>query len=279
MPTLLEVWESRLGIEEVSGKKHNPVILEWWMDAGHPEIIDDETAWCSGAMCSAAKAAGLPFPPVNVNTMARSWLTMGKGVSPAEVQPGDVVVWPRGKPNSGSGHVNCVKEVRRTKTSVKVKCIGGNQSHPSGGAVTVTDWTDLSGALSNGIRRLVPATVPALREAGSTTIKNADRKEKLGILAVFFAPIVKGIEYVANMFGPPDVPTFATLPEGLTWWQTVLGAANGIWGYAVDHPYLAATLVAGLALWGISRIEKAGRVAEHAAGIPIAAEVAKLEAA
>lgn len=272
-PSLIEVWDSRLGIHEVKGSKHNDIILQWWRDAGHAEIIDDETAWCSGAMCSAAKEAGLPFPPVNVNPMARSWLTMGVSVRLEDVQPGDVVVWPRGKPNSGQGHVNMVREVRRVGAGIEVRCIGGNQSHKSGGAVTLTDWTDLKGALPNGIRRLVPATVKDLRNAGSTTIKQADNLEKVGIIATFFTPIFEGIRHV---FGPVEVPKFATLPEGLSWWRTLLNEANGVLDYATAHPILAATVIAGLGAWTISRINKASRVAEHAAGIPIAAEVRAL---
>ena len=279
MPTLLEVWESRLGIAEVAGKKHNDLILQWWSDAGHPEIIDDETAWCSGAQCSAAKAAGLPFPPVNINPMARSWLTMGVRVDRKDVQPGDVIVWPRGKPNSGSGHVNCVKEVRKRGSTIEVRCIGGNQSHKSGGAVTLTGWTDLAGALPNGVRRLVPATVKDLRQAGSTTIKQADNVEKLGILAVFTTPIIEGVRWVASLFGGVDVPKFVSLPDGLTWWQTVLGTANGIYGYMGEHPYLAVTLVCGLGAFAFSRRTKTGRVEEHANGMPIAAEVARLQEA
>lgn len=275
MPTLLEVWESRLGIEELPGKKHNQIILDWWKDAGHPEIIDDETAWCSGSMCSAAKEAGLPFPPVNVNPMARSWLTWGKRVEPTEVQPSDVVVWPRGAPNSGQGHVNCVKEVRTYRNKIQVRCIGGNQSHKSGGAVTLTDWTDISKALPNGVRRAVPATVKDLRDAGSTTIKSNDTLEKTGIISMFFTPIIKGIEAI---FGPVDLPQFSSLPDGLTWWQTTLGVANAVLDYAIAHPWLAATLIFGLGAVAVSQINKRDRVAEHAAGIPIAAEVKALGA-
>lgn len=270
MPTLLEVMQSRLGIQEVPGKKHNPIIVSWAAEVGHPEIVDDETSWCSICASSAAKEANLPFPPANVNPMARSWLTWGVKVAPDDVQPGDVAVWPRGN-STWQGHVNVVEKV--TKTTVT--CIGGNQGGMAGGdAVTRSKPRLKSEAL--GFRRAVPATVKDLREAGSTTIKQADRKEKLGIIAAFFVPIYEGI---SNLFGPPDVPKFASLPEGLTWWQSVIGGVNAIYGYAAAHPMLVATLVAGLGLWTFSRMEKTGRVAEHAAGIPIAAEVAKLETA
>lgn len=279
MPTLLEVWESRLGIQEVPGSKHNPIIVGWAADAGHPEIVDDETSWCSLSACSAAKEAGLPFPPVNVNPMARSWLTWGVRVAPGEAEPGDVAIWSRGNPKGPFGHVNCVKEVREKNGRVEVRCIGGNQSGLKGGdAVTLTGWLDASKAL--GFRRPVPATVPALRQAGSSTIKDADNEEKLGIGGVFFVPIFEGIKAVAEgMFGSASPPQFASLPEGLSWWGTLLETAGRVGNYAMAHPVMAAVLLIGIGMVVRSQIRKRSRVAEHAAGIPIAAEVAALRGA
>src|SRR5262245_32697517 len=106
MPTLLEVMQSRLGVQEVPGKKHNPIIVGWFEAIGHPEVADDETSWCATALGSAALEAGLPIPPRNVNMMARSWLTWGVKVEPTDVAPGDVAIWPRGDPRGWQGHVN-----------------------------------------------------------------------------------------------------------------------------------------------------------------------------
>jgi uncharacterized protein (TIGR02594 family) len=271
MPSMLEIAQARLGIEEVRGSKHNPAILAMWRDSGHPEIRTDEEFWCSAFACSCAKAAGLPMPPVNVNPMARSWLTWGKTVAKKDVQPDDVVVWPRGAPNSGSGHVNIVQDVRVRNGNVEVRCIGGNQSHPSGGAVTLTNWLDIRGCV--GVRRAVAPTVKALREAGSTTIKASDQKKKLGVFAAFLAPIYKGIE---SLFGPVDVPQFASLSDGFTWWSALLGAGNALLDYVLAHPYLAATVIMGIGLWMLGNREASDRVAEHEAGVPIAAEVEAL---
>ena len=276
MPTLLEVWESRVGVQEVPGPKHNPIIVGWAADAGHPEIVDDETSWCSLSMCSAAKEAGLPFPPVNVNPMARSWLTWGVKVETDNVQPGDVVIWSRGNPAGPHGHVNCVREVRQRGVRTEIRCVGGNQSGLKGGdAVTVTGWLDAGKAI--GIRRPVPATVPALRAAGSTTIKDADNEEKLGIVGVLFTPIFEGARAIIEaMFGPVSPPQFNSLPDGLSWWGTLLETAGRVGTYAKDHPVMAAVLMIGIGMVVRSQLRKRSRVAEHAAGIPIAAEVAKL---
>jgi uncharacterized protein (TIGR02594 family) len=270
MPTLLEVMQSRIGIQEAPGKgAHNPVIVGWFKQVGHPEIHEDEVSWCSVACAAAAIDAGLPIPPVNVNMLARSWLTWGVKVEPKDVRPGDVAIWPRGT-SSWQGHVNVVESV----FDGKVGCIGGNQSGMKGGdAVTRSKPRAVSEAL--GFRRAVPATVKDLREAGSTTIKQNDNLEKTGILTVFFTPIFEGVRAI---FGPVDVPKFASLPEGLSWWQSVLKGVNDVGNYVAAHPVLAAVVIAGMGAWTISRVNKSSRVAEHAAGIPIAAEVKRLAA-
>src|SRR5262245_8547417 len=134
MPSMLEVMEGRLGIQEIPGKKHNPTIVAWATEIGWPSILDDETSWCSICMCSAALEAGLPMPPLSSRPAARSWLTWGVTVSRDDIQPGDVAVWPRGK--AWQGHVSIVKEVL---PDGRIKCIGGNQGGLAGGdAVTLT---------------------------------------------------------------------------------------------------------------------------------------------
>lgn len=273
MPTLIEVMESRLGIEEIKGKDHNPAILQMWIDSGHPEIQTDEEFWCSAAMCSAALASAMPMPPVNINPMARSWLTWGVTVAHKDVARGDVVVWPRGKPGSSSGHVNCVAEVRKIGSIVQVRCVGGNQSHPSGGAITLTDWTNIAGALPNGVRRPVPATVKDLRAAGSTTIKSNDNMEKVAIATTFFTPIVEGVKSLFE--GAPNLSSV----QGLTYWEAIGKVAGNVFAYANAHPYMVAICIVGGGLWLNSHLNKRARVAEHAAGLPIAGEVAKLQGA
>jgi hypothetical protein len=209
--------------------------------------------------------------------MARSWLTWGVKVELSAVAPGDVAIWPRGNPKGPYGHVNCVKEVRTKGGKVEVRCIGGNQGGLAGGdAVTLTNWLNAAGAL--GFRRPVPATVKDLRKAGSTTIKDADNEEKLGIVGVFFVPIFEGLKSVVEgMFGLVSPPQFASLPDGLSWWSTLLEVSGRVVTYAKDHPVMAAVLLVGIGMVVRSQLRKRSRVAEHASGIPIAAEVAKLQ--
>lgn len=277
MATMLQVMEGRLGIQEVPGKKNNPIIVGWAKTAGHPEILDDETSWCSICMSSAAIEAALPCPPVNINPMARSWLTWGVAVAPEEVVPGDVCVWPRGNPAGPYGHVNIVKEVRRLESGkIQVRNIGGNQGGLAGGdAVTLSAWTDIAKALPNGIRRAVPATIADLRPH-STDIKKGDAIQNVGTAAGIGTV---GLSAVESMLGPATVPDFKSLPEGLSWWQSVISGFQALGKLFLDHPWLAGLLVVALGLAALGHWVKKARVARHAAGLPIASQVAKLEAA
>ena len=271
MPTMLEVMQSRLGISEVRGAKHNPVIVGWAKEIGHPEVVDDETSWCSIACCSAAIEAGLPTPAHNVRMMARSWLTWGVKVDPKSVAPGDVAVWSRGDPRGWQGHVNVVEAV---KPDGRVICVGGNQSTGKGyDAVTRTTPQDPRKAL--GFRRAVPATVPALRSAGSTEVRKGDQVQNLGwLVTVIPATVATARELLA----PVAVPQFTSLPEQISWWSTVLEGINALGRLVGGHPWLAGSVFGGVVLVLIGRRLKAARLEKHAAGVPISAEVAKLEA-
>ena len=261
--TLLEAMTAKLGIQEAPGSANNPAVIAMFKAAGHDEITTDSTPWCSVTLCAAAKEAGLPIPPVNINMTARSWLTMGITVAPDDVQAGDVAVWPRGS-SKWEGHVNVVEKV----DGDFVSCIGGNQKGPKGDAVTRSARRHKSEAA--GFRRLVPATVKDLRAAGSTTIKSADAEEKIGIAATFFAPLFEGGREIIN--GMPSVST----TEGLTYLQTAAKMAMGAIAYVGTNPWVLSFTIAGLLIWLNSVRKKRSRVAEHANGIPLASEVAKL---
>jgi uncharacterized protein (TIGR02594 family) len=267
MPTLLEVMESRLGIQEIPGEKNNPVIVEWAAKVGHPEIKDDETSWCSICMSSAALEAGLTCPPSNINTMARSWLTWGTKVALDDIRPGDVAVWPRGNPKGPYGHVNCVESVT---DDGHVICIGGNQSGLAGGdAVTRARPRDASEAV--GFRRAVGATVKELRDAGSSEIKFGDNIQTLGIFGTIFGPI---IAIIKDYFGAIDVPQFASLPESLTWGQQIGEGFNAIWKLAGNNVWLAGVIVSAVGMAYLGSNIKRNRVIAHKNGQPLASELA-----
>lgn len=262
MPTLLEVWETRLGISEIAGSKHNKIILQWAESVGWGSIKDDETPWCSISMCSAAQEAGLPLPPHAQRPMARSWLTWGTPVNPASVKPGDVVIWPRGK-SDWQGHVNCVAEVKKLKTTVKVRCIGGNQSlKGTNGAVTKTDWVDIKGALPNGVRRAVEPTATALAAAGSTEIKSANNMETALLATGGVTSAVK----IADGTGAIDQLKNVSDNAGVV--QHAMEALHAVAKFAVANLWVVA-VVGCIALYIVNRQRIKARIAKHMAGIPI----------
>ena len=115
----MKVAESYLGVTEISGAEDNPVIVKFFRNAGHPEIKDDETAWCS------AFANAVMFES-NIrgtnNLMARSWLNWEDGEKVVTPRFGDIVVFKRGNSNV-YGHVAFFE----SWDSNFVYVLGGNQ--------------------------------------------------------------------------------------------------------------------------------------------------------
>lgn len=114
----LDEAEKDLGLKELSGRKHNPRILEMFHQSGHGWVTDDETAWCSAAMNAWMEQAGIKGTG---SLAARSWLSWGKKVSTP--QRGAIAVFSRGK-SSWQGHV-AICTGKHTRTHIEV--IGGNQ--------------------------------------------------------------------------------------------------------------------------------------------------------
>jgi hypothetical protein len=122
------------------------------------------------------------------------------------------------------------------------------------------------------VRKPVEATVPALRAAGSTEIRKGDQVQKLGIFATFIAPAVAALKELIN--AATAVPDFSSLPEQLTWWQTVIGGTNAVGRLVLDNPWLAGTVIAGIVLAWVGHTIKKHRVAKAAAGAPLSSQMA-----
>lgn len=116
---LLDIARQELGVSEITGKQARPRILEYFAAAGHKEVKDDETAWCSAFANFCVISAGMKG---TMSLAARSWLQWGRSCDP---KPGAIGVWPRGS-SQWQGHVAIVE---RVLADGKVECIGGNQGN------------------------------------------------------------------------------------------------------------------------------------------------------
>lgn len=115
------------GIEEVGGSLDNPAILAMLkLDNDWPQ--GDEVPWCSAF---ANHICWLTRLPRSKNLMARSWLTIGKGINLDDAEPGDIIVLKRGTGDQpgpevlkAPGHVGFYAG----RFGEFIEVLGGNQS-------------------------------------------------------------------------------------------------------------------------------------------------------
>lgn len=107
------------GLTEIVGSRHEAKVLEFFAEAGHPEIHDDETAWCAAFANAMLRRAGYAGTG---SLAARSFLTWGTTLDAPRL--GCIVVYKRGD-SEWQGHVNFFTR----KVGSKIYGIGGNQSN------------------------------------------------------------------------------------------------------------------------------------------------------
>lgn len=120
MKNILQIAFAELGVQEIAGPSHNPVIVKYATEAGFTNITDDETPWCSIFVNWCCEKAGLQRTH---KANARSWLSVGNPVD--NPFPGDVVVLWRDSPESWQGHVGLFCGYSKDKTQLFI--LGGNQ--------------------------------------------------------------------------------------------------------------------------------------------------------
>jgi uncharacterized protein (TIGR02594 family) len=123
-PKWLDIAQHEAGVREKPGKATEPRVLDYFKAAGHPEIHDDETAWCSAFVNFCLETAGYRG---TMSLAARSWLRWGKSIKGALV-PGAILIFPRGG-NDWQGHVTILK---RILPNGNLLCLGGNQRNMVG---------------------------------------------------------------------------------------------------------------------------------------------------
>jgi uncharacterized protein (TIGR02594 family) len=88
------------------------------------------TEWCAAFVNAVLNESGIPGSESvsDVPLMARSFLTWGNKVSKEDIQPGDLVVFPRG--NQGwQGHVGFYIRSIETNNGTMYAILGGNQDN------------------------------------------------------------------------------------------------------------------------------------------------------
>lgn len=115
-PKWYELAKAELGTREAPGFANNPVVQQYYMDAGAGKN-PDSVPWCAAFVGAMLKRAGLKGTGF---LAARSYLNWGKESEPVQ---GAVVIFRRGN-SAWQGHVAFVDAV----TSKGVRVLGGNQA-------------------------------------------------------------------------------------------------------------------------------------------------------
>lgn len=163
---------AHLGVKEWPGAKSNPAVEVFFARAGHPGLQDD-VPWCAAFVGAVLAECGIQ---PSGNLMARSYLKWGRAVPSRDAQPGDVVVFRRGK--APAGHVAFFL----SWAGARVHVIGGNQGDQvSEATFQVEDVL--------AIRRADGAAQPfigrATLEAGSRGAMVLDLQDQLARLGYF----------------------------------------------------------------------------------------------
>ena len=106
-----------LGEHEATGPATNPRLRDLFADAGHPEIVSDEVAWCAAFVSACLERAHVPSPKT---LRARVYLTWGASLDTPRV--GAIAVLSRGQ-DQNLGHVGFYLG----ETPDAIMILGGNQ--------------------------------------------------------------------------------------------------------------------------------------------------------
>lgn len=118
-PAWIDIARKYIGLKEVAGPQNDPHILKWWKNIG-TSFDQDSVPWCGAFVGGVLFEAGIK--PVAGGASARAWLKLPVKLDRPAV--GSVVVFYRGSPQSGQGHVGFV--VGRDRAG-NLMVLGGNQ--------------------------------------------------------------------------------------------------------------------------------------------------------
>ena len=122
MNTAYKIAQDYIGLEEIPGSKNSEQIVQFFADAGHKWVKDDETPWCAAFVNSVLASAGVAGTG---KLNARSFLQWGEEVPLHEAKPGDVVVFWRKDRKGPYGHVAFFD----SENAKSIRVLGGNQDN------------------------------------------------------------------------------------------------------------------------------------------------------
>lgn len=162
MMNAYELAEKEIGVVEWKDG-HNPKVVAYFKDAGHPQVKDDETAWCAAFVGAMLYRAG----QLGTNKLtARSYLDWGVKVDRKDARPGDIVILKRGT-SSWQGHVGFF--VKDSGDSITI--LGGNQSNAVNRRAYKVDKDQLLGIRRAEEKPAAPAKKERKHPAQSTTVQ------------------------------------------------------------------------------------------------------------
>lgn len=106
------------GTAALPGNKTNELITQYFKDAGHPEIKDDETPWCAAFLNAVLHRCGIETTGSLAAVSFLNW-----GVEALTPMLGDVVVFDWGGTGASTHHVGFVTASYATVIYV----LGGNE--------------------------------------------------------------------------------------------------------------------------------------------------------
>lgn len=117
---IFETAKADIGTWEWAGSDNNPKVIQYYADAGHPEITTDATPWCAAFVGSVLAKCGLQG---SGSLAAQSYRKWGEAASIESAEIGDIVVFERGKRGGWQGHVGFYAG----RVGEKIRVLGGNQ--------------------------------------------------------------------------------------------------------------------------------------------------------
>jgi len=262
---LLTIAQGDMGLKEIKGRAHNPRIIEMFQQVGHPEINNDETAWCAAAVGAWLIEAGFPVPPRASNLMAMSYEQYG--VKADEFTPGAICVFYRTAKRERDWRRHVGIAVSQTDKSIKV--IGGNQSN----SVSVRTFrkSDLV-----AMRLPVEMTVKALKAAGSQDMKIAGIIKQVAGAGAATA----SAGAVVGKTNTPPVKAEIALPaldlksmtDEMSTWQMFIEGAKALGDLVFAQPWLVIALAGGAGFYLLARLLEKQRIKRALAGHPLSSE-------